>query len=367
MLSGGIDSSLVAVLATRHVPGTELTAYSVAFGRPDDEVVAAARLAADLGIRHRVIQVTEGEVADDFDPWLEELDYPSGNPTWIASSLVARAAREDGIKVLLAGDGGDELFGGYDRWMKYLRFYRGVWRHTPRSAKAFAGRALENRIDGLWGDIARRAASDGDLFVTSRPFHDDALSTCLGPEGLAALADDHPESGIQELRERFDRRSPDGDYLSWMSYAALKTSLVEDFLGRLDKMGMRHSVEGRVPLLDSELARWSFSVPQEIKVPRLRQKALLRDAAGTVLPDYVLERPKQGFCAPIGAWCEELLIGHNDPDGPLYESGLVRRDALATLRRRGEHGTFATWTLGLLSQWSARNLAGDRVGQAVTS
>jgi hypothetical protein len=62
-----------------------------------------------------------------------------------------------------------------------------------------------------------------------------------------------------------------------------------------------------------------------------------------------------------------LLIGHNDPDGPLYESGLVRRDALATLRRRGEHGTFATWTLGLLSQWSARNLAGDRVGQAVTS
>jgi asparagine synthase (glutamine-hydrolysing) len=366
MLSGGIDSSAVAALAVRHAPAAELTAYSVAFGRPDDEAGAAGRLASDLGMRHRVVSVTPREVADDFDGWLDALDYPSGNPTWIASSFVARAAHEDGLKVLLAGDGGDELFGGYSRWMKYLRFHRDVWRRAPGRARVAVGRAFENRVAGLWGDIARRAAADGELYVTSRPFHDDALRSCLGATGLAALAASHPESGIRELRARFDERHPNGDYLAWMSYASLKTSLAEDFLARLDKMGMRHSVEGRVPLLDPEVARWSFSLPQDAKVPGFQQKALLRRAVTRFLPRYVLEHPKQGFCAPVGAWCESLLFDRPGPsESPLFESGLVRRDALHTLRGRGAQGSFAAWTLALLTEWASRNLVGDRTQEAV--
>ncbi|CAN5668636.1 asparagine synthase (glutamine-hydrolyzing) [soil metagenome] len=368
MLSGGIDSSLVAALAVRHAPAAELTAYSVAFGRPDDEVAAASRLAADLGIRLRTIHVTQREVAADFDDWLDELDYPSGNPTWIATSFVARAAHEDGIKVLLSGDGGDELFGGYNRWMKYLRFHRDVWRRTPNRVRALAGSLFEDRIGGLWGDIARRAASGGELYVPSRPFHDDALRACLGPAGLAAFALSHPESGIRELRSRFDERYARNDYLAWMSYAALKTSLVEDFLARLDKMGMRYSVEGRVPLLDPVLARWSFSVSQESKIPSLRQKSLLRAAASRFLPAYVLDRPKQGFCAPIGAWCEGLLSDRAVPaESPLYESGLVRRDALEALRRKGDAGGFSAWTLSLLGEWTSRNLAGHDIRKAAAA
>ncbi len=359
MLSGGIDSSLVAALAVRHTQASELTAYSVAFGRPDDEVVGAARLATDLGIGHRVVPVTQREVTDDFEDWLDELDYPSGNPTWIASSFVARAARADGIKVLLGGDGGDELFGGYSRWMKYLRFHDSVWRRAPARLRSLAGAAFEDRIDGLWGDIARRAASNGELYVPSRPFHDDALRVSLGPAGLASLAVSHPESGIRDLRRRFDERYSGRDYLAWMSYAALKTSLVEDFLARLDKMGMRHSVEGRVPLLDPVLARWSFSVPQATKVPSFRQKALLRSVADRFLPRYVLERPKQGFCAPIGAWCAEILAGRQiAAESPLVESGIVKSDALETLRRRGAGAGFASWTLALLNEWTERNLVG---------
>src|SRR5205085_5853761 len=116
MLSGGIDSSAIAALAVRHVSPGELTAYSVAFGRADDEADVAGRLARDLGIRHRVIDATEAAVRGDFDGWLGDLDHPTGNPTWIASSFIARATREDGVKVLLSGDGGEELFGGYTSW-----------------------------------------------------------------------------------------------------------------------------------------------------------------------------------------------------------------------------------------------------------
>jgi asparagine synthase (glutamine-hydrolysing) len=153
-----------------------------------------------------------------------------------------------------------------------------------------------------------------------------------------------------------------------MSYAALKTSLVEDFLARLDKMGMRHSVEGRVPLLDPVLARWSFSVSQATKVPSFRQKALLRSAASRFLPAYVLERPKQGFCAPIGAWCADLLTARPMPfQNPLVENGLVRRDALETLERRGAAAGFASWTLALLAEWTQRNLATSDLPEAVAS
>jgi asparagine synthase (glutamine-hydrolysing) len=153
-----------------------------------------------------------------------------------------------------------------------------------------------------------------------------------------------------------------------MSYAALKTSLVEDFLARLDKMGMRHSVEGRVPLLDPVLARWSFSVPQKTKVPAFRQKALLRSVASRFLPGYVLDRPKQGFCAPIGAWCADILSSRAIPaKSPLVESGLVRRDALETLARKGTTAGIASWTLSLLADWAQRNLVESDVPQAVAS
>ena len=182
MLSGGIDSSAIAALAARHVDPSSLTAYSVAFGRPDDESNAARRLAEDLGIQHRVLRVSEEEISREFGNWLQELDYPSGNPTWIALSFIARAARSDGIKVLLSGDGADELFGGYKRWMKYLRFH-------DSAVVADAGiRSASRRRDdpalaarGLGGDIARRASS-GEGALRPEP----ALSTTTSSTAVLA-------------------------------------------------------------------------------------------------------------------------------------------------------------------------------------
>lgn len=357
MLSGGVDSSTIASLAVRHVDASALTAYSVAFGRPDDEVDAAGRLARELGIKLRTLSVSEDDVRGEFDEWLTDLDYPAGNPTWIASSFIARAARADGIKVLLSGDGGDELFGGYTRWMKYLRFHDRVWARTPRRARRIAGSVARRGVQGLAGDIARRASSDGDLFVPSRPFHDDLLHTCLGSVGRTAACTHPPETRIQELRRQFDERFPGADYLAWMSYVSLKTKLVEDFLQRLDKMGMRHSVEGRVPLLDPEVARWALGTPQGVKVPGYRQKAILRAAVEPVLPPYVLDRPKQGFCPPVSSWCEQLLVNRGLPNrGPLFDGELLAHQGAVSLRARGDGASFALWTLGILVEWSNRNL-----------
>jgi asparagine synthase (glutamine-hydrolysing) len=355
MLSGGLDSSVIAALAARHGSPSEVTAYSVAFNRPNDEAVVAGRLARDLGLRHRVIRISEADVRDEFENWLRNLDYPNANPTWIAISLIARAAHHDGIKVLLSGDGSDEIFGGYERWMKYLRFHDTVWAQMPQTARKMAGRTLRPWTRGLAGDIARRASDGGDLFVPSRPFHDDLLKRCLGTSGLSAFATRPPESGLEEWRHRFRERLPGGDYLAWMSYVMLKTQLVEDFLHRLDKMGMQHSVEGRVPLLDPELVRWSLGLSQHLKVGRFHQKLLFRKAIAPLVPGYILERPKQGFCPPVTEWAEQLLAERVDvPARHLVDSGLI--DARARLALNRSPNSFATWTLGTLSAWTDQNL-----------
>jgi asparagine synthase (glutamine-hydrolysing) len=357
MLSGGLDSSAVAALAVQHVDPAELTAYSVSFGLPTDESAAAAQLASDLGIRHRELLLTEDSLRAAFDVWLADMDVPSANPTWIAVSHIARAVHEDGIKVLLSGDGGDELFGGYNRWMKYLRFHEVVWKRVPASLRRAGGVGAKPFARGLAGDIARRARDGGDLFVGSRPFHDDDLARCLGPAGLEAAAAAPPEAPIAELRDRFDNRFPGGDYLSWMSYAALKTHLVEDYLARFDKMGMQESVEGRVPLLDPALAEFAFRIPQETKVPGYRQKAFFRQAVSRLLPDYIMSRPKQGFCPPVAGWAESLLADRLNGHSPLYDSGLIAGDAVERLRRESSVGSsFALWTLGTLMIWCERNL-----------
>jgi asparagine synthase (glutamine-hydrolysing) len=357
MLSGGLDSSTIAALAARHVDPAGLTAYSVSFGLPDDESAAAARLAADLGLCHREISLTQETVSDLFEDWLDGLDVPTANPTWIAVSAIASAVHQDGIKVLLSGDGGDELFGGYNRWMTYLRFHDRVWQRTPSPLRRVGGRAVRPLARGLAGDIARRAANGGDLFVGSRPFHDDDLAQCLGPVALRAAEEHPPEQPVEQLRAHFDERMPSADYLSWMSYLALKSDLVEDYLVRLDTMGMKHSVEGRVPLLDPVLARWSFGLSQSEKVDGYEQKALFRRAVRPLLPEYIVNRPKQGFCPPVAAWATSLLAEHGNGARALVEQGLVAHDAAERLRHdRAVGASFALWALGTLNHWCDKNL-----------
>lgn len=352
MLSGGFDSSTVARLAINHISPTDLFSYSVAFGQADDEADAAARFARELGIGHRTLSFDKKGLAARFETWATTMDVPCSNPTWLAVSEIAAAARSDGIKVLIGGDGGDELFGGYTRWMKYLRFHDRIWDNAPSALRKAMGRALEGRARGLARDIATRARTGGELFIGSRPFHDDQLERLAGPRMTALLEREAPDASIHELRARFDAKAPGADYLTWMSYASMKTHLVEDFLARMDKMGMRESVEGRVPLLDPKLVEFAFTIPQQMKVGRYRGKELFKKTVTPLLPDYIVNRPKQGFCAPVGSWATELLAQRTGMDvTPLADQGLVDAKACEAMLKDPSTEAFARWTLGSLVLW----------------
>lgn len=358
MLSGGLDSSVIAAIAARHVRPSDLTAYSVSFGRPTDESDAARRLARFLGLRFRKISLTPESLALGFEQWLSRLDVPTANPTSIAVSAIAQAVREDGNKVLLSGDGGDELFGGYNRWMKYLRFHDRWWkRGTPLGRRIFANVARPI-ARGLAGDICRRARDGGELFVGSRPLHDDDLRRCLGPVGMEAALEFPPETGVEAVRQRFEERLPDGDYLAWMSYLTLKRHLVEDYLLRLDVMGMAESVEGRVPLLDVDLVEFAFSVSRTAKIgSNYEQKALFRRMAASLVPEFILQRPKQGFCPPVADWAAALFPNSVPAESVLVKDGLLHPHAFDVLsQKRSSNAAFGPWALGTLNAWCDANL-----------
>jgi asparagine synthase (glutamine-hydrolysing) len=358
MLSGGLDSSAIAALATRCVDAGDLTAYSVSFGLKSDESAAAAQLAGDLGMHHREIHLTRETLEEGFDDWLKGLDVPSANPTWIAVSCIADAVRRDGHKVLLSGDGGDELFGGYSRWMTYLHFHDRYWSRTPARIRRALGVVSRPLARGLAADIARRAREDGQLFVGSRPFHDDDLQHHLGPAGRDAARKRPPEASVATTRQHYDKRFPRGDQLAWMSYLALKTHLVEDYLVRLDTMGMGKSVEGRVPLLDVDLVRFGITLPQQATIgARYEQKMLFRRAVSSFLPDYITQRPKQGFCPPVTEWASTLLASRIPRQSVLFDDGLIDvRAANTLLNSRSVNASFALWTLGTLMVWCRENV-----------
>jgi asparagine synthase (glutamine-hydrolysing) len=122
-------------------------------------------------------------------------------------------------------------------------------------------------------------------------------------------------------------------------------------------MGMRESVEGRVPLLDPRLARWALAVPQREKVDGYKQKDLFRRAVSPLLPEYVWNRPKQGFCPPVAAWARNEMAQRINGATRLVELGLVAPNAVETLRNdRSTGASFALWALGTLEAWCERSL-----------
>src|SRR5215831_12726574 len=235
------------------------------------------------------------------------------NPIWFAMYFVSKLARDNGVIVVLSGDGGDELYAGYNRWMEYLRLYdRNAYRAlraAPAPLRQFVGGVgqvllrKENQRE-----ILRRASAGQELFWGGTSFKTAELARMLAPNVFAG-GDLWSRLPLSQLQQDFLQSLRDNPItpLAWMSYASLKGNLLEDFLMRLDKMGMAASIEGRVPLLDHQFIRWSQSIPAALKYPAYKNKYLLREAAYRLLPRDLIDRPKMGFCAPVEAWLENAF------------------------------------------------------------
>jgi len=307
-LSGGVDSSAVVAYMARE-SSEPIRTYAIGFegGEAEalyNELPYARQVSQLFKTRHKEI-VVKPDVVGLLPQLLWHMDEPLADTAFITTYLVSQFARQD-VKVILSGVGGDELFGGYRRYLggHYARRFQGLpaW---ARSAIGFAAERLPaDRHSGLLNTL--RLAKG---FVASAGMGADAryqsYLQVLGQDLIGRLLLDG-SPGQDPLAAAFAGAGHD-DELNRMLAVDAETQLPDDLLMLTDKMSMAVSLECRVPLLDHELLELAAAMPADIKIRKGRLKHVLKSALSDVLPDEILNRKKRGFGTPMGAWLKKEL------------------------------------------------------------
>ena len=366
-LSGGLDSSLLTVLATRH--NRDIDSYTISF-RPEDrrfeampdDLAYARKLAARHGIRLHEVEIAP-DVADLLPRMVYALDEPIGDAAAINAYLICRAAREAGVKVLLSGMGADELFGGYRKHYAALlaaRYRRlpGVLRHgivAPAVDRLPVAGQRRGYRAARW---AKRFVSFADLpeeaaFRRSYTHYDvGELQQLLDPELWPAV-----DQLVTEHAAVYNE-GPAADQVNRMCYTDTRMFLTGLNLAYTDRASMAASTEVRVPYVDKEVAAAAFAIPGSAKIVGRERKAIIKQAAEAWLPREIVYRPKGLFSAPLRAWIrrdltdmvEDLVAG-----GTIVTSGLVDKQMVRTMidddRRGAADRSKEIWQLLTLELW----------------
>ncbi|WP_029433788.1 asparagine synthase (glutamine-hydrolyzing) [Blastococcus sp. URHD0036] len=292
-LSSGIDSTAIAALAHRYNP--DLMTFTVGFQRQEQsEIEIAAESAGILGVRHVPVEITAEEFADAIPTVVWYLDDPVADPALVPLYFVAREARKH-VKVVLSGEGADELFGGYTIYREPISL---AWaKNLPAPGRRAMARLADLLPEGVRGqDLLRRASMplEQRYYGNARNMRDDEL---------AALHPGYdPDLSHVAVTEDLYRqtRAAGYDEVTAMQYVDLFTWLRGDILVKADKMTMAHSLELRVPFLDTEVFEVARRIPLEQRVPRRGDatKYALRQAMAQIVPPRIMNRRKLGFPVP---------------------------------------------------------------------
>lgn len=350
-LSGGTDSSLIAALAQQE-SAQPVQSFTIAFtDRQDIDGIYARAIAERLGTRHTEFAVG-GSDALALVPHLPVIyDEPFADVSMLPSVLVAQLARAQ-VKVALSGDGGDELFFGYSRYLRALRNLR--WHaRLPAAVRRLLGHWLtrgdpENaRTGGLQTVGMELEAADIDGIYLNR------ISRWRAPERVVHGGFEPPIAYTDHLLA--DVSLSPAERMMTLDFLCY---LPEDILVKLDRSGMSTGLETRSPLLDSRVAEFAWSLPEALKVREREPKHLLKALLRRYLPNELVERPKAGFGAPVGAWLSGPL---REWAGDLLSEQRLRRDNLldasAVARRwnafKGGERKWHThlWSIVMLQSW----------------
>lgn len=302
-LSGGMDSSIVALLASR--ADSKLKTYSIGF--PDrafmDETRYAKEVALHLGTQHEVFELSSESFGNEIESVLNDLDEPFGDASALAMWLLAKETKKH-ISVALSGDGADELLGGYNKHEALLRSMEESNLNQALPSLALLLDIFPSGRNGAFSNKVRqikRYASGLDKNLKSRYVYWSSFSDDTSHEDVVRsinVADKGARINhfIQDIRK---------DDFNSVLMADQKMVLQGDMLAKVDMMSMAHALEVRSPFLDFHVVEFINSLPSSWKINRSHRKILLKDAYGKDLPDSVFTRPKKGFEVPL----EDLLRG----------------------------------------------------------
>lgn len=365
-LSGGLDSSIVTVLAKRWNAGID--AYTITFRSEDqriesmpDDAIYARRLAARAGIELHEIEASP-DIVELLPRIVDVLDEPIGDPAAINTFLMCDAARAAGVKVMLSGMGADELFGGYRKHLACLVAAR--YRQLPAPLRRTARRSVDRLPVVAAGRGLRRVRwakrfldfadlPETEAFRRSYTLYDpDELGGLLSPELGECVAD------ILEEHDAVYQDSSAATPIDRMTLADARMFLPGLNLAYTDRASMAASIEVRVPFVDPLVAEASFALPASTKIRGRTTKAALKAAASAWLPAEIIDRPKASFGAPLRAWISRDLREMVDDqllEGTLVSSGFLRRRPLERMvaqdRAGREDAAKQIWQLLTLEEW----------------
>jgi asparagine synthase (glutamine-hydrolysing) len=369
LLSGGIDSSLVSALMQAEADRPIKTFTIGSWDRGLNEADHAKAVARALGTEHTELYVGPQEALEVIPQIPGIWDEPFADSSQIPTVLVSRLARRN-VTVALSGDGGDELFGGYNRYTWGARLWRRLG-GVPRPARAAAARALRALSPEGWSRFAQGlgplAPHEFRHGRAGEKIH--KLSQALSADGeggfhraLVSLWGDPSEALAVAARET----APDAPALDGAGFAEramlldAQAYLPDDILVKVDRASMSTSLETRTPFLDREVFRFAWRLPLAMKIGEGRGKRVLRRVLARYLPQALFERPKQGFAVPISDWLrgelrdwgEALLEETRLKDEGLFDAGVVRQ--VWSEHQSGRRNWDARlWTLLMFQAWQA--------------
>ncbi|MEP7198298.1 MAG: asparagine synthase (glutamine-hydrolyzing) [Chloroflexota bacterium] len=354
-LSGGVDSSAVVGLMARHT-NRPVKTFSIGFNEDSFNELKYARVAAQhFGTEHHELIVTP-DICQLVDELAWHFDEPFADPSALPTYMVSKLAREH-VKVALSGDGGDELFAGYTRYV--VERNRAPFARVPRAVRQNLMQPLSQRLPhGAWG---RNLLHNVSLDAVDRFLDSVSLFTRLTKRELytpafrAQLKDD----GLSTARFRFlAGRVQTGEPLDVLLYLDSKTYLPGDILTKVDRMSMAVSLEARAPLLDHKLIEFVTRIPAALKLRGDETKHIFKRAIADFVPAEILHREKQGFGVPIQQWINEQLrtqMHDTLTDSRARARGYVEPRYVAQLLSEHERGrrdhAGQLWALFMLELW----------------
>jgi len=372
-LSGGIDSSTVVAFMSQASTAAVQT-FSIGFDDATyNELPYARAVAVHFSTDHHE-EVLQPDIAELVECLVGHLDEPLGDfsifPTYLVSKLASSS-----VKVVLCGDGGDELFGGYDTYVaqQFYRFYH--WLPTSLRRKA---------LPALMKWVPPQPAKKGLINKVKRFVEGGALPASLQHTRWMMFMSDHDRARLYRralrdslngcttasLLESYFQQVSQVNPLAQQQYVDMKTYLVDDILTKVDRMTMAASIEARVPLLDHRIVEFALNLPTHMKLRRGRTKVILRRAMGDRLPEIVLNKPKQGFSIPLKHWLRgplrplmmDLLSTDCVRRRGYFEPQTVVRWVSEHLDGRANH-SHRLWALMVFELWHQQVLDGGSVGK----
>ena len=341
LLSGGIDSSTVTALMQAQSDRPVKT-FTIGFDQPGyDEAQHAREVATHLGTDHHELILTADEAIAVIPKLPQMYGEPFADSSQIPTYLVSRMARQH-VTVALTGDGGDELFAGYNRYIEAAGRLRPLWA-LPGPVRRVIATGLNALPTRLWPRLLpslpqagdKMAKFSGAISVGQNGFYKHVVSTWQDPETLVSNASESWASAWGEA----EALCPDP--VERMQYLDAMTYMTDDILAKVDRASMAVSLEARVPLMDHRVAAFAWSLPMHMKLADGQGKYLLRQVLYRHVPREMFERPKQGFAVPIGEWLRGPLrdwAGDLLTNAAIRQRGLIDPQIVATIWSEHQSG-----------------------------